>query len=83
MYLITDKEGSLINFFDCFKCFRYSTTGSNYDVEGLAIELLSAEENVEGSPGAPLPDNTGCSPPFKKNYPSDEPWLVTICVKRG
>ena len=55
---------------------RYSTTGSSYDVEGLAVELLSADENTpnDASPGAPAPDNTGCNPPFRKNYPVDEPW---------
>jgi len=56
--------------------FRYSTTGSVQDVEGLAVELLSADDTtpLEVSPGAPPPDNTGCTPPFRKNYPSDEPW---------
>jgi hypothetical protein len=55
---------------------RFSTTGSNFDVEGLAVELLSSDENTvtDETPGAQPPDNTGCSPPFRQTYPTDEPW---------
>ena len=58
---------------------RYSS-GNNNDVSGVVIEMETVEPFEESSVRG---DDvyTGCYPPFKANYPENEPWIAL--VRRG
>jgi len=82
--IMVNVEGVYLSFFLMFSTnfmSRYGTKNLKFNVEGVAVFVISGSTNdhfPKNSLRTEVPGNLGCKGPFLKNYPSGESWIAII-----